>query len=196
MPFNLRSRSIGFERVGEHAHPLKFMPTHKLNERLKLFFRFARETGNECCSQHQVRQHLSHQINLMVHLFLIDASRHSLEHHIVSMLQWHIDVRHNLVASRNRLEQFLIDVHRIEVHQTNPVETFNFVQLFQELRESRFAVKIHPVVGRILSNDNQFANAFGSQLLSFRNHVFHWLGGMLAAHLWNRAKRTKAIATF
>ncbi len=49
-------RSVRFERIGEHAHPLKMTLVDKLSQLLKLLIRLARETGDERGSQDQVVQ--------------------------------------------------------------------------------------------------------------------------------------------
>ena len=53
-----------------------------------------------------------------------------------------------------------------------------------------------PVVGRVLGHDHQLAHAVGRQLAGFGHDVFHRLGGVLAAHLRNRAERAQPVAAF
>ena len=42
----------------------------------------------------------------------------------------------------------------------------------------------------------QLAHAVGRQLAGFGEHFFDRLGGVLAAHLGNRAERTQPVAAF
>ena len=66
----------------------------------------------------------------------------------------------------------------------------------QQFGQPRFPVQVHPVVGRVLRHDDQFADAIGRQLPASCHHLLDRLGGVLAAHLGNRAERAQPIAAF
>ena len=196
MTIHFCRRRIGFEGVSKNAHPFEFVPLSKVHQSLKLFSCFARESSNERGSQHQIWNQLPHAENLLIDLRLIDPTRHSPQHHIIGVLQWHIDIGDDFLGGRNCLQQPIVNVHRIEIHQSDPVETVRLIEFFQQFRQSRFAIHVHAVISRILGDDDQFANAFVGQLLGFGEHVFHRLGGMFAPHFWNGTKRTQSITAF
>ncbi len=110
------------------------------------------------------------------------------------MLQWQIDVGDDSRGLRDRANQLVIDVHGIEIHQSNPID-IDFFQGQQKFAQARLLIKIHPVVSRILGHHDQFAHAVGGQLLSFRHHGFDRFAGMLAAHLGNGTESAKPVAS-
>ena len=66
----------------------------------------------------------------------------------------------------------------------------------QQLGQPRLAVQVHAVVGGVLGDDDQLAHAVGRQLLGLGDHFFDRLGGVLAAHLGDRAERAQPVAAF
>ena len=104
--------------------------------------------------------------------------------------------RYGTIRSRlgDRVDQLVGHVHRVEVHQPDPVETVDLLQLAQQLHQPRFAVQVHAVVGRVLGDDHQFAHAVGRQLAGLGDDLFDRLGGVLAAHLRDRAERAEPVA--
>ena len=96
----------------------------------------------------------------------------------------------------DRVDQLVAEVHRVEVHQPNPVEAFDLLQLAEQLGQPRLAVQVHAVVGRVLGDDDQLADAVGRQLAGFGDDFFDRLGGVLAAHLGDRAERAEPVAAF
>ena len=96
----------------------------------------------------------------------------------------------------DRLDQLVGEVHRVEVHQPDPVEALDLLQLAQQLDQPRLAVQVHAVVGRVLGDDDQLAHAVGGQLAGLGDDFFDRLGGVLAAHLGDRAERAQPVAAF
>src|SRR5439155_17896050 len=56
--------------------------------------------------------------------------------------------------------------------------------------------QIHPVIGRILADQVDFADAFAHQSTNFGENRFWRSAAMLAAHLRNYAKTARVIAAF
>ena len=83
---------------------------------------------------------------------------------------------------------------RVEVHQPDPLEPFDLLELAEQLHEPRLAVEIHSIVGRILGDDDELLDAVGGELVGLADHLFHRLRCMLAAHLRDRAERAGAVA--
>ena len=111
------------------------------------------------------------------------------------MLQRHVDIRQDSFTVSDHIQQFLVDVHRVKVHEPNPVQPFDLVQFDQQLGQTRFAVQVHPVVGRVLGHDDQLADTLLSQLFRFGDYVLNRFGGVLASHLGDRAECAKSITT-
>ena len=58
------------------------------------------------------------------------------------------------------------------------------------------AVEVHAVIGRVLGDDVQLADAVGGQFAGLGDHHLDRLGGVLAAHLRDRAERARPVAAF
>ena len=126
----------------------------------------------------------------------VHASLHPPQHAVVGMLQRHVEIRHDPLRRGDRVDQLVGYVHRIEVHQANPVEPVDLLQLAEQFDEPRLAVQVHAVVRRVLGHDHQLAHAVGGQLTGLGDHFFDRLGGVLAAHLRDRAERAQPVAAF
>ncbi len=123
------------------------------------------------------------------------APQHAAEHRVGSVLQGKVEIGQNLAALGDHLDQLVGKIHRIQVHQPNPDDAFDLFEFAQQFGQARLAIEIHAVVGRVLSHDHEFAHSVGRQLAGLGEHFFHGLGRVLAAHLGNRAKRAKPVAT-
>ncbi len=66
----------------------------------------------------------------------------------------------------------------------------------QQLSEARLAVAVQTVIGRVLRDDDEFADSVGDQLAGLGDNLFHRLGEVLAAHFRDCAKRAEPIAAF
>ncbi len=66
----------------------------------------------------------------------------------------------------------------------------------QQLCQANLAIEVHPVVGRVLGDDDQLADAVGRQFPCFAQNLFHRLGDMFAAHARDGAESAKAVAAF
>ena len=119
-----------------------------------------------------------------------------LQHAVVDVLQRHVDVRHDPLRRGDGVDQFVGHVHRVEVHEPNPIEAFDLFQLAKQLGQPRLAVEVHAVVGRVLGDDHQLAHAIGRQFAGFGDDFFHRLRVVLAAHFGNRAERAEPVAAF
>ena len=67
-------------------------------------------------------------------------------------------------AVGQRLDQLVGEVDRVGVQDANPVDAVDLVQLAEQLGQARPAVEVEAVVGRVLGDDDQLADAVGGQL--------------------------------
>src|SRR6266481_7488899 len=125
------------------------------------------------------------------------------------MLQRNIDVARDLVALRDCFNQFIAPMRRMRVKQPHPEFAFDFLNFPKQRCERRPTSRInrlarpclarpqiHPVIGRVLANQVDFADAFAHQSANFGENRFRKSAAMLAAHLWNYAKTARVIAAF
>src|SRR5882724_7455747 len=100
-------------------------------------------------------------------------------------------------------------MRRMRVKQPHPEFAFDFLNFPKQRCERRPTSRInrlartclarpqvHPVIGRILADQVDFADAFAHQSANFGENRFRKSAAMLAAHLRNYAKTARVIAAF
>ena len=103
----------------------------EIHQLFKIVIRFAREPSDHRRPHDQVvdaRSQVAHDFFLQATCGL---ARHAFEHLVTGMLQWHVDVRQNPFRASKRIDQAIIDVHRIKIHQPNPVNRFDLIEFHQ-----------------------------------------------------------------
>ena len=63
------------------------------------------------------------------------------------------------------VDQLVGEVDRVGVEDANPLDAVDLVQLAQQLGQAHPAVEIEAVIGRVLGDEDQLADAVGGQLL-------------------------------
>src|SRR5262249_29740284 len=91
-------------------------------------------------------------------------------------------------------DQLVGEVDRIRVEDADPLDAVDLVQLAKQLGEAHAPVEIHAVVGRVLSDKDQFADAVGRKLAGFADDLLDRLGDMLAAHAGDGPEGAQPIA--
>ena len=70
------------------------------------------------------------------------------------MLERQVQIRDDLFAGGESLDQLIGEVDRVSVQDTDPFELIKLIQLAEQLGQSDSAVKIHAIVGGVLGDDN------------------------------------------
>ncbi len=133
-------------------------------------FRFTWEAGDKGRANNQAIDPRSQTVDQFARLIRGHTPGHAAQHVTVDVLQRHIDIWQYVRRVGDYIQQAVIDIHRVEVHQANPVEPFDLTERLQQLRQHGFAVDIHTPVGRVLSDYDQFAHARSDQLAGFRQN--------------------------
>src|SRR6185437_12260907 len=102
------------------------------------------------CPQRQVGNCSPQPGQQLLRLRSVDAALHALEHTIVDVLQWHVQIRQDFRRLGQRLDQFVGEVDGIGVEDANPLQPVDVVQLAQQLGEADAAVEIESVICRVL----------------------------------------------
>src|SRR5262245_3440456 len=89
---------------------------------LKVGVGFAGEAGDKGGSQSQIGNARAEAGKQVFGFGASDAAAHAAEHGVAGMLKRNVDVGEDLVAVGNRIDERVVDVHRIEVHQANPLD--------------------------------------------------------------------------
>ena len=126
--------------------------------------------------------------------FPIDPALHSAEHAVVNVLKGQVEVGHDLVRRRQRVDQLIGEVDWIGIKHSNPFESIDTIEFAEQLGQPDPAIEIHAVVGRVLRHDDQFPDAVGGQFTRLPQHLFDRLGDMLAAHAGDCAECAEAVA--
>ena len=166
--------SVFFRGVFKATHAVELLFSYELQQLFELLLSFTRETNDElrtddCFWQVFADVHQS-RFNFITSHFAI----HAFQNRIVHVLKWHIEVTNNLFAVLNNLNHFLRDAIWIQVHQANPLKTFNLVQSFQKLNWAFFAswilaTDIETVISKVMADDDKFFNAASNQKLRLSN---------------------------
>ena len=192
--FQLLRRSSRFETVWENTDALELLLGHELLEFLVLGFRFTGEADDERRPHGQLRPGSPQLPEQCFRCSTVHPAYHPLQHPVVDVLEWHIEVRDDLLGCAKELEQVLADVFRVGVQKAYPLQALHLIEFPQEFRQADSAIQIHAVVGRVLCHDDEFAHAVGYQLTGFLQHFFDGLGDVLATHFGDGTVRTEPVA--
>ena len=86
------------------------------------------------------------------------------------------------------------EVFGVGVEHADPLDAVDLVEFAEQFGEARAAVQVQAVVGRVLGDDDQFADAVGGEFARLANHFLDRLGDVLAAHLRDGAVGAEAVA--
>ncbi len=76
------------------------------------------------------------------------------------MLQRHIEIRDYLFAARHYLNQVIGNIAGKGIHDPNPIDAgCNSSNTGKKLSQTVFQSEVTPVIGRILSNQNDLSHA-------------------------------------
>ena len=134
-----RARSALLAAVLKKPDAIELRARDPLLHIIYVFFALARKPDNEGRA-HRCTRNAAAEIfqNLQVP-FAVSGAQHRAQNLGMRVLQRHVDVLANLRQLSDRGDQFAIDRGRIEIEQTDPFQTFNFVQAAQQMRQTAAA---------------------------------------------------------
>lgn len=112
------------------------------------------------------------------------------------MLKRHIDIGQDSFGLCDCPQKWLVDVHRVEVHQADPIKSFDLIELFKEFSQTGFTEHVDAIVRRILCDDDQFAYAGISQSSRLDKDILHRLAGVFAPHFGDGTESAETVTTF
>ena len=95
---------------------------------------------------------------------------------------------------RQGLVQLVGEVVRVVVEDADPVDPLDLVELAEQLGEPGPAVEVDAVIGHVLGDEVQLADAVGGQLAGLLDDLLDRLGDVLAAHVGDRAEGAEPVA--
>ena len=90
--------------------------------------------------------------------------------------------------------QLVGEVVRVVVEDPDPVDPLDLVQLAEQLGQAGAAVEVDPVIGHVLGDEVQLADAVGGQFAGLLDDLLDRLGDVLAAHVRDRAEGAEPVA--
>ena len=110
------------------------------------------------------------------------------------MLQRNINILAHLVAFGEGCNQFIRKVIGIQVHNANPLDAFQLVEITQQLRQKQLAGEILAVACGVLRNYNQLLDAVSSKASGLCHNIFIRTAGVGTAQLRNNAVGAAVVA--
>ncbi len=119
---------------------------------------------------------------------------HHLEHPVVDVLERHVQVRQDLGTARQDIIKVVGEVVRVVVEDPDPVEPVDLVELAEQLGQPGPPVQVHAVIGHVLGDQVQLADAVGGEFAGLLDDALDRLGDVLAPHVGDRAEGAEAVA--
>ena len=110
------------------------------------------------------------------------------------MLQRQIDILHNLLFLRHRLQKLVRQSVRVTIEHAQPLKAVNFAQAAHQLCKGIFAVQVNAVASRILRNKDELLRAVFNETARFFLNALHRAAAVAAADHRNRAVSTFVVA--
>ena len=133
---------------------------------------------------------------------------HIFEHSLFHVLQGHVDVSGHFRQAGDGGNEFIRPVGGVGVEQTDPEVALHGGEGFEEVdeifasgggdlssRTAAFRPPIHPEVGGVLGNQQQFLDSFRDELLGLAANRFDGATPMFPAHLGDDAEGAGVVAT-
>ncbi len=156
---------------------------------------FGRETGDQVRPDRDVRTVRPQPLDDPNRVGAGMPPLHPLEHHVVAGLERQVDVRHDPRLARDKIEQPVVDLDRIERRQPQPLELRDMAQDSLDQRgERRRARQVGAIAGQVDAGQHDFAVTGIDQR---RDPVDHRAGGhrpAVAAPMRDHAEGAAMVA--
>ena len=160
MIWQRRAGRTQFIAVLKSADAVEFQIARHLQQRLKLFFRFARVADDECRAHGQRRHQFAQRPNRLVNPFHLRGPLHALQGLAVAMLQRDIEIGQHLLVPRHRLHQAPRHITGIGVQDAQPGDARRrFHNRVQQMRQPVFQSQVIAVIGAVLRDQHDFFDA-------------------------------------
>ena len=94
-----------------------------------VFFCLSRESGDQCCTQHDIRNFLTEFSDDIDQFLFGSTATHSLKNAVRCMLDRNIQVMTDLLLITDSLDQLIVDLLWIAVKNTDPADTLDLTEL-------------------------------------------------------------------
>ena len=159
------------------------MSATKLRELGEIRLCFSGEADDQRRAQRDTRHALADTGEQPVVGLAVARPAHALQDVGRGMLQRQVDVAADLLTLRHRLEHVVGDGRRIEIEQTNPVESVDRVQLAQQPGQRAAFAAIDAVKGRVLRDEQQSRTPRSASVRASRT-IESWRGSDRCRAAW------------
>ena len=216
MLLHLAGHGAVFAAVGENAQTLEAGLFDEIGQCLEMSRRLTRETHDEGRSQGDAGDAGPDPGDQVSNVLPRSLATHPSEHVVVNVLQRHVHIPRHFGALGDGPDQLVGPVGRVGVQKPDPEVALQRVQLAQQRAQrggidrqglgGRFesfrrgdgpaviGTKVEPVIGRILGDEVQFADAVGDQGLGLGHDVGLRPAAVRTAHPRDDAEAARMVA--
>src|SRR5579864_7718183 len=126
--WQLYGRGSWLVRICERTEPLEFLLRDEFEELFKLELGLAREPDDERGAEHEPGYCRAQPCYDLLSFRPRVPSIHGPQQPVVDVLDGHVEVRHDLRRRRQRLVEFVGEVHRVVVEDADPVDSRDLVE--------------------------------------------------------------------
>ena len=156
-------------------------------------FCLSRKTGNQRGSQGNIRYRPTQLSNDCFQLTSRSSAAHPLKDSVAAMLNRHIQIMTYFRFCPYNLDQFVCNLLRITVKQSNPLDSLHLTQFLQKHMQPLFSVNILAPGRRFLGDNIYLLHAGSRQISCILQHIIHRHTAVIAPKLRNNTIGTMFI---
>ena len=158
------------------------------------FLGFSRESGNQVCSQHNIRHLFPHIINHIFKVFNRISTVHAAEHFIIPMLYRQMHMTGHLGRRGHHIHHFPCHISRMRGHIPHAFYTVHFIQSPDKIGKIGTVLKIKAIGIDVLPQKGNFLISFRCQSFHFCTDILYGAAGFSAADIRNYTVRAELVA--
>ena len=180
--------------VGKAAQTVELHFLHEVAQVLELLFRLTREARDEGRAEGDVRDLTAQLADDVQQLGAVGTAVHVLEDRVVAVLDGQVEIRQDLLVPLHGGDEVVGDALRVSVHDADPLEARDLVQLVQQLADAARLAPVLTVGGRVLGHDDELLDALTGQPAGLGHTVGHLAAAQRAADAGDRAVVAAVVA--
>lgn len=154
------------------------------------------ESDDEGSPQERSFEGSRNHVKQRVDLILVVESPHPFQDRLGYMLKWDIEIGDESLELLQALHVTRGQIIRIHVQEAETEIAFDGIESFQQLDQGWPSVKVFPIPGRILSNQDDFLDIIRDHCLRFCDDILDGSRALPAPDFRDDAERALIIASF
>ena len=160
-------------RVGEDAQPFETYLAHERQQFFEIGLRLARITHQQRRAQRDAGHLAAHFFHQRIGFRFVQPAPHAFELAVADVLERNIQVFADFRLIAHCADHVIGELGRIGIVKPEPFDSVDAAKPAQQVAEPAFAVKVQPVIGRVLCDDDQLFYSAVGQSLRFGDELFH-----------------------